>query len=186
MAHREDVGLVAGLADERVVGRDAPVVAHAQELAGVVVAVLRPIDTDGWARAGSADRHVEQAILADGDARDFRVHVIGDEDVAHVGQRLAVPCAAQNRVLRHRSLSTVGAYIGAHGLVVRDVDPSVLREARVQRDVHQPGHRAERRDRRGAGHGGGVELTVPHDSQPTDLLGDQHVAARQKCQAPRV
>ncbi len=74
----------------------------------------------------------------------------------------------------------------AHRLVVRDVDPLVLREVRVQRDVHQSGHRAERRDCRRAGDWIRIELAVADDTKASLFFGDENRTVWQKCDAPRM
>ena len=113
-------------------------------------------------------------------------HVVGHEDVADLGERLAVPRAAQDRVAGDGRVAALDAFRRAHGLVVRDVDPLVLREPRVKRDVHQAGHRAER-------HLGGVPATGDGSSLPSrtsrrrpwrSVIEDG--AVREKRNAPRM
>ena len=186
MAEREDVRLVADLAHERVVGRHAPVVLHAQDFAGEIVGALRAVHADLRTGAGSADAHVEHPVGPERDARRLHVDVVGDEDVADLGERLAVPRAAQDRVAGDRRVAALDALRRAHRLVVRDVDPLVLRESRVKRDVHQAGHRAERHHGRRAGDRRRVELAVAHDPKAALALGNQDGAVREKRDAPRM
>src|SRR5437773_6835315 len=126
MAERIDAGLVRRAMNERVVRRNASVISQTYDLAGVVVWILRARAV-GQA-AGSANRHVEHAVAAECEARGFSVARGRFENVPSVDEPMAVPPAARQRD---------GAVFRVERLVIREVDPMVLCEARMQRDVHQ-------------------------------------------------
>ena len=139
--------------------------------------MLGAVDADAWAGAWTADAHIERSVATERDARLFSIHIVRHEDVFDVGEGLAVPGSAQNRV---------GGDPGRERFVVRDVDPLVLRKAGMERDVHQAGHRAAREDWRRAFDRTGIEHAVAHDAQPAHALGDQEAPVREKCEAPRM
>ena len=166
---RVDLGLVARLADERIVLRHRAVVAQAQHLAEVAVWLLR--------RVGHAAerRHIEHAVAAERETRD-PTRLRRDEHVANVRERVAVPNAARDAERRRA---------GRGRLVVAEIHEVIRRELRMQRDVVQTGetlrlHLGHSRDRHR------VERAVlVHAPQLPAALGHEHVAARQERDAPR-
>ena len=101
-----DLGLRAGLADERIVRRHRAVVAQAQRLADVVVerlrlhaqaVVIRSVRTELLRVAADAiaiaDRDVEVLVLAEEDAAGeiaAGLPRVGDEDLLHVAEHVAL------------------------------------------------------------------------------------------------
>ena len=162
-----DLGLVARLAGKGVVGRHGAVVRQPQHLAAQVVRILCAL------AASAAGRHVEHAVAAEGNARRA-AGALGDEEVLHRRQRLAVPRAARQR---QRAL------IGSERLRVGEVDVAVLGKARVQRDVHQA-REALRPHHRYPGHGRRVQHAIADHAQLSASLGHQHVATGQEGEAP--
>jgi hypothetical protein len=99
--------------------------------------------------------------------------VVGDEDVAHVLQCVAVKPAAGERDRR----STCGLFR------IRQVQQMVLRELRVERDVEQA-FLTGRMHARCAGDRPPLHDAVVNAPQAAVALGDEHVAVRQKCKTP--
>src|SRR5262245_66428531 len=90
--------LVAALADERIVRGHASVFAKAQYLSRIVVGILRPHEADLRACSGPSDSHVQHAVLSKCDSRSLCIHVVGHEDIAHIGHRFAVPRTSQDGI----------------------------------------------------------------------------------------
>src|SRR5262245_17925135 len=104
MAICEDLGQGVLAADERVVLGDAPVVAQPQYFPGVTAKALRAepdqriVGQD--AHIPITDRQVQQAVSAEEDAAAerssptrrsaARLPCFGHEDIAHIGERLAI------------------------------------------------------------------------------------------------
>ena len=109
------------------------------------------------------------------------------EDVADVGQRLAVPRAACERRRAGRcdcrSAASRWGDGRAHRFVVREVDQLVLGEPRVQHDVHQT-LQAGRPHRRHARDGIRIEHAVTNDPQTARTLGHEDRAVGQKRDRP--
>jgi hypothetical protein len=176
IAEREDLGPRAGALRERVVGGHAPVVVQAQDLAGVVVEALRAV-----LLAAVAERHEEVTLAVEyqfraemAPAARFRLH---SEDRLHLDEAIPREPRARN----------FGADARAVACRVREIDPAVLGESRVERDVEQSAlavfgdvwRQALQRPR--------LELAVvPDDAQASGPLGDEHPAIRQERDAPRV
>ena len=108
-----DLGLRAGLADERIVRRHGAVVAQTQRLADVVVerlrlhaqaVVIRSVRTHLLGVAADAiaiaDRDVEDLVLAEEHAAGevaAGLPGVGDEDLLHVPEHVALEEAARDR-----------------------------------------------------------------------------------------
>src|SRR5436190_1821058 len=130
MTEREDLGPRAGLADERVVGRGLAIVAQPQDLAVDVAEVLRGLIER---RAG---RHVEQAVRSEREPRAaVAVLPLGREELLHAGELLALELAAAERDRGFMAARRARVFDLRAGLVVREVDPVVLGELRVQGDL---------------------------------------------------
>ena len=158
VAHRVDLGQIAGLADEGIVGRRAAVVVQAHDLADVLGRILGA--QPGGPRAdGTADRHVDLAVRPEGDprGRDPAAEALGDEDVADLGQRARVEPPARQR--DHRAAPAVLLC----RLRVGQVDQPVV--LRVQGDVHQAGQPGPLVHLRHTGNGPRVEHTVADQPQ---------------------
>src|SRR5215471_8820525 len=126
MPEREDLGPRSGLADERIVGRGLTVVAHAEHLAVDVAQVLRGLIER---RAG---RHVQQAVVAEREPRAaVAVLPFAREELLHAGQLLALELAAAERDRRLTATRRARVFDLGAGLVVREVDPVVVRELRM-------------------------------------------------------
>ena len=102
------------------------------------------------------------------------VPVVGDEQVLHVDERLAVEAAARERRRPFLLLT----------LRVGQVDELVLRELRMDGDFEQPAL-PDREHLGRPGHRLRVERAAADDPQLSRLLGDEHVAVRQEREAPR-
>ncbi len=178
--------LVAWLVDERVVRRDGPIVAKPHGLAGVVVRIGGAEDVG--TRARRADRHVEHAVAAESDPRRFGARRAGLEDVLHVNERRPIPGASHQRRLaghRRRAIGSGRRVRVGHRLVIRDVDPLVVGEARMQDDVHQalqPLHVHARY----AGYRVRIEHAVANDAKTTGPFGHEDVAVGQERDRPRL
>src|SRR6185436_3993835 len=121
MAEVELLGLPAGLADERVVGRHATVVMQTDHGPGVVVRPLRAIPV-----AALAEGEIEIAGAVEDDAPAEMVaapafRVLGKESL-HVLQAIALQLAARQ----------LGAEAVAAARRVGEIDERVLRELRMQ------------------------------------------------------
>ena len=125
MSHRVNARLVARAPNESILRGDRPIVAQPHDLAGVVVRILSATDLR---RTWCTDRHVQHAVMIEGDSRRFGIDRARLEDVASVHERSAVPCRAHQR----RGTASVDS-----PFVVRRIDPMVLFELWVQDDVHQ-------------------------------------------------
>ena len=184
-AERVDLRFVSGPAGEGVVGGRGAVVIQPQHLAVVTARILRVFGRR-QSRASAignrhADGHVDLAVAAEHETGGGLAvdQGVGREDVAHVGQLVpAVETAPGER--RRRRVGLAGAR-----LVVGEIHPAVLREARMQGDVVQPLHPAIEH-RRDAGNRLGIEHTVTHNPEPAGPLGDEHAAVRKKQQAVRM
>ncbi len=168
---REDLGPAAGRAHERIVGRHRAVVFQAQHLAE---------DGGGGLRigqaSGAAHRDVEQAVGTERHARAASLHGVAGVELLHVREPCAVVAAARQGKREGR---------GVERLVIREVDPAVVGEARMQGQVEHAGGAAQAHGRQ-AGQRRRVEHAAtdgPH------LAGGPHahqeVAVRQRQQAPR-
>ena len=131
---RVDLRQVARLAGERIVGRRRAVVVQAQHLAAVQHRVLRAV-----LLLALADGEIQLAVAAEHHAaaeiRRRVAPVLGDEDLLDVLQRLAVEPRARERRRREVALAAFR---------IRQIQDSVLREARMRQHLEQP---AEHRDR---------------------------------------
>ena len=174
------------LVDERIVGRDGPIVAEAYGLPGVVIRIGGPEDVGTG--AGSADRHVQHAIASEPDSRRLGARRARLEDVLHVNERRAIPRATHQRCRASHCRRTArgGRRIRVgHGLVIRDIDPLVLREARVEDDVHQT-LQSLRVHARSTRHRIRVEHAVSNDAETAGTLRHEDVAVGQECDRPRL
>jgi hypothetical protein len=171
-----DLRLDAGLADERIVRRHRPVVTQAQDLAPVDAGVL----AFGHLLAVGAGGHVEHAVAAKDDPRrraaGTRPPRFGHEQVLHLGQCRAVELAAGERRRQQAVLAR---------LAVGEIEPAVLGEARMERDVHEA-REPHRVDLRHPGHRRRVEDAVADDAQAAGTLGDEHVPVGQPQHRPWV
>src|SRR5687768_2773363 len=104
-------------------------------------------------------------------SRDTSIHIVCDEYVADVSDTLAVPGAAHDGVAGDHAFAVIGTDAAAHRLVVRDVDPPVGGELRMECDVHQTGHRSSGVDARDTRDRRRLEDAVSNDAQPARLLG---------------
>ena len=100
--------------------------------------------------AASARRHVQHAVAAECHARAARRLRTGDEHVVRVAQRTPVPAAARD---------CDGGIFRADRFAVGEIDVTVGRELRMQRDVHEP-RQPFGTNLRHAGDGLGVELAA--------------------------
>jgi len=121
--------------------------------------------------------HLPDLVRSSPWVRPFRRTTHRDEYILNISERgPAVPARAADRGGRmSRILST--------GLRVREVDQAILREVRVQRDVHQAAetncpYLGQTGDRRG------IEHAFANYAQPSAALRYQHVAAGNKCESP--
>ena len=122
MAHGIDFRPMALAAHERVVLRHGAVVVEAQDLAAQAHAILG--DVRNVVLGPAAGRHVDLAVTAEDDAAvETRVALVevGDENVFHVDERVAVEPAAHER----RSAHAVADRLG-----VREIDEGVTFELR--------------------------------------------------------
>src|SRR4029079_7620566 len=85
MSERVDLRLRARFSCERIVRWDRSIVADGEDLAALIAGILREVRI---LRRAARGRHVEHAVLAEGDAR--RAGGVEDEDVLALGGRLAV------------------------------------------------------------------------------------------------
>src|SRR6185369_17485188 len=133
VAVSEDLGARARLTDERIVGRGLAVVTHPQDLAVDVAKVLRRVVER---RAG---RHVEQAVFAEREPRAaVAVFPFADEQLLHAGELLALELAAAERDRRLASARGIRVRYLPAGLVIGEVEPLVLGELRMQRNLGDP------------------------------------------------
>ena len=116
----------------------------------------------------AAGRHEDRAVTSEGDSRCATRSCAGDEDIADVGECLAIEASAceGQRVLR-----------ALQRLRVCQVDQMVLRELRMERNIHQSGE-ALRAHSRNARNGLGVQHTIPDEPQLSSALGHEHRAIR--------
>ena len=196
-----DLRLRARLADERIVRRHRAVVAQTQRLADVVVerlrlhaqaVVIRSVRTELLRVAADAiaiaDRDVEGLVLAEEHAAGevaAGFPRVGDEDLLHVAEHVALEEPARDR--QRRALLA--------GLRIRDVDEPVLREVgmdgdEVQRVVALSGGAAccpaaEPRCRRRP-HRLRRQHAVADDAQRAASLGHQDRVRIGEGEAPRV
>src|SRR5262245_54449105 len=133
----KDLGPGIGAADERIVRRDRPIVVQPQDLPLMRAEILR-----GRLLMPLADGHVNGAVQTERDARAAvaagRTPGISDEEIAHRRDRPTLEPRARERC-RVAPLAR---------LRVREVDGPVLREARMEGEIHEPvlRPRIDRRD----------------------------------------
>src|SRR4029453_10865596 len=175
MTHRIDRWLVTRFVNERVVRRHASVIAKTENLSRVVVRVLRSHEADLWAGARSSNSHVQHSVFSKCDTRCFGIHVIRHENVAHIRQGLTVPRASKDGI---------ATQVVRNWLVIRDVDPVVLRKTRMKGDVHQPFHRASRDDLRSAADRVWVESAVADKAKSSFSFSDEHGTVGKKRKTP--
>ena len=121
--------------------------------------------------------------------RDDSVRVAPDSKMSFTSTSArAIPGAAhQGRRAGHRRGAARGGRCIRIGdrLVIRDVDPLVLGEARVQDDVHQP-LQPLRMHARAARYRVRVEHAVANDAETAGTFGDEDVAVGKECDRPRL
>ena len=172
VAVREDLGLRAGAADERVVGGCRAVVLQAQDLAGVVGEALRahadavvvlPAAAEAVAVADADVQRLVGAELHAARVRHARVLPrIRDEDLFRVDELGAVEAAA-------RDAERLPLLVAFH---VRHVDELVGREVGVHDDAVQDVVAGRRRRRP---HGVGQQLAALDHAQLAVALGHEQV-----------
>ena len=172
MPQRIDFRPVTGLPDERIIGRDGAVVAQAQHFAAERVGILRIFAGGG---------QVKHAVAAESNARS--AGFVQNKNVLHVGERAAIQSPARDRS---------GPFSSVQRLGVSEVEEVILREVRMERDVHISVHRA-RPARfsgpircRSAGDGLRIEHTLANNPQSPGALGHQHASVRKKRGAPGI
>ena len=165
----------AGFAHERIVFRHAAVVVQADHRTVVIAGILRALH---FAAVAEGDKQITFAVEHDARAEviagaQLRQHAEND---LHVFQLIAAQCAARD--------------FGADALVVpcgiRQVDPIVLSELRMQHHIHQSAL-AHGCHGGNASHRLWVKLEIAtDDAQPSAALGDQHARVGQKGDRPRM
>ena len=106
---------------------------------------------------------------------------------------LAVERAAGEYKLERRRGPTAAASSGGAGggrrrrtdrLVVGEIDPTVLRKLRMQRNTHESA-RSVGKNSRNTRYRSRIDFAVAHDPHAAGLFGDQHVAVRKEHHTPR-
>ena len=118
MAERVDLRLESGAPDERIIARNRAIVTEPQHFARVAVCVLRAVAADG---------HEQRAIRSERDTRRTGAGR-GDEDVARIGEPLAVPASSGKRDGRSVALERLG---------VGEIHEAIFCKAGMERDVHE-------------------------------------------------
>src|SRR2546425_4656777 len=173
MTERVDLWLVALAPDERIVVRNASVIAKSQQFAAIVLGIL-------WCVA--AIGHEQGAIPAECDSRRT-ITRLRDKDIPHVYERFAVPASA---------CDGVGRPVAFQRLRIREIHEMIFSKTWVQREVHQSVNSAgiagfARISRsRHACHRLRVENAVANNAELSGSLADEHLTAREKCQTPRI
>ncbi len=158
---------------ERVVVWHRSVIVEPENLAPQTHQVLRNL-VDVATRG-----HVDLAVRPEHDAAiETRVTWvgIGDQQIANSRQRSVLEPAPRKRR---------GAHAVSDRLGVGQVDETVVGEAGMQRDIHEPAiavgpHRGQ------AGYGSRIQMAVAHDAESTGPLGHQHLAFGWKRDSPGV
>ena len=182
VAHRPDLGVVVGVADERIVVRGRAVVVQAQQLAEVGASVLGVLPRAGELER-TADGH-EQLVVRSPDQprrRNAAAPAVGDEDVARLGQRAGSFVEAPARQRHGGALPAVALL----PLRVGEVDEGVV--LGMDYHVHQPRQPDTDEDLRHAGDVLVEELPVADYPQRAPVaLGHQDVAVAAERHSPRV
>ena len=175
-AEGEDLRPVPGPPHKGIVGGRGAVLIEPKDLTAVVVRVLRPDRVaQTLLETRCPDRHIKLAVGPEDDPCGGGAVRPGNrlEDLADIRELVAL----QTRSDDGRSPKAFGARLG---LPVRHVHEPILREARVERDVHasRVSTRALEAGRQ-AGDGRRVEYALANEAKRgLALLGDQHVAIR--------
>ena len=172
VAPGEDFGPRTGLADEGIVRRHRAVVAQADDLAGEIAEILRPLHLEAIA---DADIHQPGAVEDDARAEIEAALASGQglEDHPDVAEAAIAQFGAGDR---GRRAAAVARDIG-------EIKHAILREVGVQADIEQAGLTA-RPDLGHARQRPRLQPAVGEDPQPARPLGDQHPAVGQEGDAP--
>src|SRR4029079_11142201 len=174
IAKRVLLGLPARLTDERIVGRNTPIIVQADHRSGVIAWPLRALHISAIAKR---DVQVSRAI-----EHQARTEVppgvslrLLPEDHFYVLESIASKLSPRD----------LGAYAIHAARRIRKIDPAGLAKPRVKRNIHQTAL-AVHGDWRQARDGSGVKPAVFDDAQPSRFRRHQGAAVGKESQAPRV
>src|SRR6266581_1179273 len=164
---------VAGAAYERIVGRHRAIIAQAQNFSAQAVRILRNLTYI------AACGHVQHAIASEHDApiqSAVAFERIRYNEVFHVCQCTAFEFSPRQCWC---------ASSAAHRFCVREIDEPVLREFRMQRNIHQSAiaigsHLRHARDWLR------IQGSVAENTQPSSPLCDQHSSIGKERDRPRM
>ena len=160
------LGPVAGLPDERIVARDAAIVAQPQHFAALGIGILGIIAGGGQEKG---------SVLSKRNARS--AGCIQHEDIPHVGERVSIPMPARQG---HRSAFLI------ERLGVGEIYEAIFGKPGMESDIHeamdsarQAGFAGEVRGR-DTGDGFRIEHSMADDPQTAGALSHQHAAVGKK------